>query len=166
MKKISAKTVTIYGLLTAVAMLFGYVEMLLPMDFIAPGVKVGVANTVCLFLVLRGKRLGAFLVNCVRIILTALLFGSALSLLFSFTAGMVSLLVICLSEKIKKLGIVGISILGSTAHNITQLAVATATVGGGVWYYAPFLVIAGLVAGFFTGGLTGYILKHTEKISF
>ena len=75
MKKFSAKTVTVYGLLTATAMLFGYVEMLLPMDFIAPGIKVGVANTVCLFLVLKGKRLGAFLVNCVRILLTALLFG-------------------------------------------------------------------------------------------
>lgn len=166
MKKFSAKTVTVYGLLTATAMLFGYVEMLLPMDFIAPGIKVGVANTVCLFLVLKGKRLGAFLVNCVRILLTALLFGNALSLIFSITAGIISLLVICLGEKVKGLGIAGISVLGSTAHNITQLAVATVTVGGGVWYYAPILVIAGVIAGLLTGALTGLILKHTQKIIF
>ena len=134
MKKASAKTVTVYGLLTAAAMLFGYVESLFPLDFIAPGMKVGVANAVCLLLVLRGKKAGAFEVNAVRILLNSLLFGSAISLMFSFSAGMVSLAFVCLAERVKKLGIVGISIIGSTAHNLTQLLVATITVGNGVWY--------------------------------
>lgn len=164
MKHISAKKVSYYGFLTAAAMLFGYVETLLSFDFIAPGIKIGVANTVCLFLVLKGRKKGAFLVNAARIFLSALLFSTAFSLFFSFTAGMVCLIVICLAERVKKLGIIGISILGSTAHNITQLAVASATVGVGVWYYAPILICCGVFAGALTGFLTGLLLKYGDKI--
>lgn len=157
MKKISAKSVTVYGFLAAAAMIFGYIETLFPLDFIVPGMKIGMANAVCLFLLLKGKRKGAFSVNAVRILLSALLFGNAMSLIFSFTAGMLSLLAICLAQRVKWFGTVGLGVIGSTVHNITQLAVASITVGGGVWYYAPFLIAAGVIFGVLTGILSGLI---------
>ena len=87
-----AKKVTLYGIFTALAVIFGYIESLFSLSFIAPGIKLGLANAVCLILLLNGDVKGAFFVNTARIFLSALLFSSPFALLFSFAAGTVSLL--------------------------------------------------------------------------
>lgn len=163
MKKISAKKISVYSLLTAAALLFGYVEYLVPLNFIAPGVKIGVANAVVLLLILRGEPTAAFFVNVVRIILSALLFATPFSLLFSLTAGIISTFVMVVAGRIKWFGVIGVSIFGSIIHNLTQLSVAHFTVGDGVWFYTPFLLIAGMLAGFAVGFLVWMILKRFDK---
>ena len=164
MKNISAKRITIYGLLTAVAMIFGYVEFLLPLSFIAPGVKLGLANLICLYLICVDKSCLAMGVNVVRILLSALLFATPFSLLFSLTAGVLSVISMLFAKKIKFLGVVGISVIGSAVHNIVQLIVANFTVGQGVWFYLPFLLTAGTVAGAFIGLLCFAMLSKTKNI--
>jgi len=163
MKNVSAKKVAIYGLLTAVAMIFGYVEYLLPLSFIAPGVKLGLANLICLYLICVDKSCLAMEVNVVRILLSALLFATPFSLLFSLTAGVFSVIAMLFVKKIRSLGVVGISVVGSAVHNIVQLIVANFTVGQGVWFYLPFLLIAGTVAGALVGLLCFVMLGKTKN---
>ena len=163
MKKIKTKTISLYGFLTAAALLFGYVEYLVPLNFIAPGVKLGFANGVFLLLLFLKKYKAAFLVNIVRILLSALLFASPFSLVFSITAGLFSMFAMLLTVRCPKIGFVGVSVIGATVHNITQLCVATVTVGHGVWYYLPFLVFAGVIAGVFIGVLTYLIFIRISK---
>ena len=38
------KRVTFSGMMLAAAMIFSYIERLIPLEFIAPGVKIGLAN--------------------------------------------------------------------------------------------------------------------------
>ena len=50
-----SKRIALYGMLTAAALVFGYVEYLVPLNFIAPGVKLGIANGIILLLILKEK---------------------------------------------------------------------------------------------------------------
>ena len=65
------KNIAFLGMCTAVALGLAYIEALLPPVFAAvPGIKMGLANSVCLLLVLKKDIKGAFLVNFARILLS------------------------------------------------------------------------------------------------
>ena len=162
--KLTSKKISLYGLLTALALIFGYVEFLLPLNFIAPGVKLGVANAVFLILLLKGKIKAAVIINISRIVLSALLFATPFSLVFSLTAGVVSMLFMIFAARLKKVGAVGISVVGGTLHNLTQLIVANLTVGQAVWFYMPFLLVAGLIAGTAVGFISWLVCKKIPDI--
>ena len=59
------------GLFTALAMIFGYVEAILPIAIGIPGVKLGLANLVVVFALYRLKAPEALLINIVRIVLVS-----------------------------------------------------------------------------------------------
>lgn len=139
--------ICIMSVFTALCIVFGYVESLVPLTFIAPGVKLGLSNSIALTLIISGKVKEAFAVNISRILLSALLFGSPFSLLFSLTAGVISLLVSFLVFKTAKFSALGIAVMGSVSHNLTQLIIAVFVTGFGVIYYLPVLLIAGAVCG-------------------
>lgn len=154
-----AKKVSIYGILVALCIVLGWVENLISLSFIAPGIKVGLANSVCLLLVLKKDIKGAFLVNIARILLSSLLFSGPFSLLFSLSAGMVSLLVVALLSRTKSFGVIGFSIAGAVAHNITQTLVAFLIFGKAVLWYFPILLLSAAVS----GGLVGFLCKIISK---
>lgn len=163
MKALSSKKITVYAFLTATSILFGYVEYLLPLNFIAPGIKLGMANGIFLILLLSGKFGAAFIINVVRILLSALLFATPFSLLFSLSAGIVSSVFMWILSRSKKVGVIGISVAGGAVHNITQLFIARLTIGSGVWFYTPFLLIAGLIAGMAVGFLSWFIFGRIKN---
>ncbi len=154
-----AKKVTFYGIMAAVCIVLGYVETLLSFDFIAPGIKIGLSNSVALLLIAKKDVKGAFLVNIVRILLSALLFSAPSTLIYSLSGGIISIVVMSLVSKIDKLSIVGFSVLGAVSHNITQFTVALLLLGNGVWYYLPLLLIAAVISGTATGFIAGILIK-------
>mgnify|MGYP002521829684 FL=1 len=157
-----AKKVTLYGIFTALAVIFGYIESLFSLSFIAPGIKLGLANAVCLILFLNGDFKGAFFVNAARILLSALLFSSPFALLFSLTAGMASWLTVFIISRLKSVTAVGFSIAGAAVHNLTQVIVASCVLGRGVRYYLPFLLIAAIFCGGTVGAISLIIFKKIK----
>ncbi len=164
MRKSSAKTIALYGMFVAAAVLFGFVEHLVPLSFIAPGMKLGIANLVFLYLLCKDKFGMAFFVNLVRILLSALLFATPFSLAFSLTAGICSMLVMWLASRFRLFGVVGISVSGGVVHNLVQLVIAHFVVGSGVWFYLPYLLIAGTVAGGLIGFVCWLLLQKTKRL--
>ena len=142
-----SKKVALYGVLSAVCLVFSYVETLLPLTFIAPGVKIGLANGIALLLILKKDIKGAFLVNIIRILLSNLLFVHPFALIYSLTAGIISTLVMWLVSKTKIFGTLGFSILGALTHNVVQTVVALILLGTGVLYYSPFLIFSAIISG-------------------
>ena len=151
MERTIAKKVCLYGFFTAAALLFGYVEYLVPLNFIAPGIKLGFSNGIVLLLIIFKKDKSAFFINVARIFLSGFLFASLFSLAFSLTAGITSTIAMILLSKLKGCGIIGISVCGSIIHNVTQILVALCTVGTGVFFYLPMLLISGVIAGMVVG---------------
>ena len=151
MKTTVAKKVSLYGFLTVAALLFGYVEYLVPLNFIAPGIKLGISNAIILFLIINKKYKAAIVINIARILLSGLLFATPFSLVFSLSAGLISTVVMISLSGFSRIGIVGISATGGAIHNIVQILVAYFTVGDGVIFYLPLLIFVGTFAGIFVG---------------
>ena len=141
-----AKRITLYGIFTCLALIFGYIESLFSLSFIAPGIKIGLANCICLLLTTRGDIRGALLVNITRVTLSALLFSTPFALLFSLSAGVISTLAAFALSRFKAVTAVGYGIGGAAVHNIVQIAVAALIFGGGVVYYLPFMLIAAAIS--------------------
>lgn len=161
------KNIAKYGLLTALAIILGYVEFLIPVNLGIPGTKLGIANIAVIFsLYLLGRR-GAFLISMVRIIISGLLFGGVFSMLYSLGGGILSFAVMALLYKNRHLSSVGVSIAGGACHNIGQLVVAVLVANTPTLFSLfPWLVLVGAVTGAVNGVLTLIILRRTKGIDF
>ena len=154
-----SKKVALYGVLASLCLVFSYLETLLPLTFIAPGVKIGLANGIALLLILKRDVKGAFFVNVIRIVLSNLLFVHPFALVYSLSAGIISTFVMWLISKTKIFGAVGFSVLGALTHNLVQMAVALILLGTGVFYYSPFLIFSAIIS----GSLIGFLAKILDK---
>ena len=157
-----AKKAALYGILTSLALIFGHIESLFSLSFIAPGVKLGLANSIALLLLCFKDFKGALAVNITRILLSALLFSSPFSLVFSLTAGVLSVVLMRLLSGIESVSQVGFSIAGAAVHNLVQLTVASLLFGRAVWWYLPFLLASAVIGGGIIGALSSIIFKKLK----
>lgn len=81
------------GLFAAVAIIFGYVESLVPVFTGIPGIKLGLANLAVLFILDRYSFKEAALVSVVRILVIGFMFGNLFSILYSLAGAALSLTV-------------------------------------------------------------------------
>ena len=158
-----AKKVCLYGILSSVCIVLSYVEHLAGLDFIAPGVKLGLSNSVVLVLIALGDIKGAFSVNIVRIFVSGLLFSYPLAMFFSFAGGISSITVMFIFSKFKVFSLYGVSVLGALAHNLAQ-CVCAVVIGAGVWYYLPILLVSALICGMLTSFISKLILKFNKSL--
>jgi heptaprenyl diphosphate synthase len=158
---------TLYGVLTALALILSYIEASLPAFVAIPGMKLGLTNIVVMFALYAMGERAAGLINITRILIAALLFGSALSLAFSLTGGILSLIVMIIAKRTGKLGLVGVSILGGLSHNIGQILVAMIVMNtNAIALYLPVLWITGIISGIVIGVIGALIIKRvpTSKL--
>ena len=149
------------GLFAAVAIIFGYVESLIPVFTGIPGIKLGLANLAVLFILDRYSFKEAALVSVVRILVIGFMFGNLFSILYSLAGAALSLTVMTLMKKKSGFSILGISVAGGVSHNIGQLIIASLiTMTSGLIYYAPALLISGVITGLLIGTLTSEVLKR------
>lgn len=149
------------GTLVALAMVFSYLESLIPISLGIPGIKLGLSNVVTIFALYQCNVPIAIGIALVRIVLSGVTFGSLSTMLYSLAGGMLSLLVMIILKKTKKFSIFGVSIAGGVSHNVGQLLVAACMLQTGLLiYYLPFLLVAGCVAGAAIGFLGGIIGKR------
>lgn len=160
------RKITSLALFAALALAIYSVESLLPPVVPLPGVKLGLANIITL-LVLHLYGVGdAALVLLARILLSALLFGQAISLLYSLCGGLfcfaaMSLATHLLHRRFPELT----SILGGIFHNVGQITAALLiTAVPGVLVYLPYLLISGIVTGLFTGLCARFALRCLQRL--
>lgn len=157
------KSIAKYGLLTALAIILGYVEFLVPVNLGIPGTKLGIANIVVLFSLYFVGTKGALLISLVRIVISGLLFGGVFSMLYSLAGGALSFIIMTLFYKNRHISPVGTSIAGGVCHNIGQLAVAVFVAQTpSLLSLFPYLVAIGAVTGAINGALTIIILRRTK----
>lgn len=153
------------AMLTALAMIFGYVEALIPIGFGIPGVKLGLANIVIVIALYILPNYQVFVIQLMRIVLVSFLFGNMSMMLYSLAGGMLSLLVMCYLKRMDIFSVTGVSIAGGVSHNIGQLVVAVLVVQNlKIAFYFPALMIAGLVTGCVIGMLACRIKSVIEKV--
>ncbi len=156
----TARTVALASMMAVLALIFSYIEAIIPFNIGIPGVKLGIANLVILTaLYVLGFRY-AFIINVLRIIIAGFLFNGFFGAMYSLAGGVISLIVMALLKKTGLFSTIGISMAGGVAHNLGQLLVAALIVSTmKLFYYFPVLLFSGMISGIFIGVLTHMILK-------
>ena len=159
--------VAYFGVFTALALIFSYVETLIPVNLGIPGVKLGLANLIIVVALYKMRLSEAYLLSVVRILLAGFIFGNYFSIIYSLAGGLLSLTVMALLKKWGGFSLQGISIAGGVFHNIGQLIVAAVVVETfSVTYYFPVLLVAGLLTGLVIGIVAEIMLKRLVNIQF
>lgn len=159
--------VAYFGVFTALALIFSYVETLIPVNLGIPGVKLGLANLIIVVALYKMRLSEAYLLSVVRVLLAGFIFGNYFSIIYSLAGGLLSLTVMALLRKKGGFSVIGVSIAGGVFHNIGQLIVASVIVETfSVMYYVPVLLIAGLVTGLLIGIASDGMLKRLANLEF
>ena len=150
---------------TALAMIFSYVEVLIPISLGIPGIKLGLANLVVVVALYTMGAPMALAVSMIRILLVSVTFGNLAAMLYSLAGGLLSFGGMVLLKKIPKFSIVGVSVAGGILHNAGQLAVAMAVVENiPLLSYMPLLMISGTITGMLIGIVSAQVIPRIDKV--
>ena len=154
-----------FGVFTALALIFSYVESLIPFHIGIPGVKLGLANLIIVIALYKMNVKSAYLLSVTRVVLSGCMFGSLFGILYRLAGGLLSLTVMTILKRSGGFSIMGISIAGGVSHNIGQLIVAMLVVETySVAYYLPVLLTAGLITGLIIGITANEMLKRLVNL--
>lgn len=147
-----AKRLTLSAILAALAMIFSYIEFLVPFSVGIPGVKLGIANLVIVIALYALDFRYAFTINVVRILLNGFMFTGVFAMLYALSGGILSIVVMGLLKKTDKFSMVGVSMAGGVAHNLGQLIIAAIMVENlKMFLYFPVLLFSGMLTGILIG---------------
>lgn len=152
-------TLALYATLSlAIFAIEGAIPPLLPI----PGIKPGLANIITLILLRNASVKDTALVLGTRLLLSTVLFGQTVGFLYSLAGASLSLAAMVLVNRLLQNRYLFLtSVTGGITHNLGQLLVAfLITKVPGVLLYLPFLILAGMVTGLFTGLCAHFAQKY------
>lgn len=158
------RSLTTDAILLALALVLSIIERWIPLELIVPvpGLKLGLANIVTLFALLRLKPRDAFAILLARCLIMGAITGPT-TLVFSLAGGILALLVMwLLSAGLNKaFSVIGISVAGAAAHNIGQVFIAALILNEPLLLlsYLPPLLLTGLATGTLTGIAASPIIR-------
>ena len=154
---------TTMAFIIAFAMILSFVESRIPAFVAIPGVKVGLANIAVIFTLYKLGVKEAITVSIIRVLMIAMLFGSAVSLIYSVCGAILSLASMILLKKLTPLTEVAVSVTGGVMHNVGQIAAASFMLSTNVViYYLPFLLVSGTIAGIVVGIASAILIKRVK----
>lgn len=163
MNKTAAK-VSLMGLLFALAMTFSYLESMIVIPGMPPGIRLGLSNLVTMYCVFfLGKAVG-YTMAALKSLFVLLTRGAVAGML-SLCGGLLSVTAILLADFLskKQLHYLSLSVVGAVFHNIGQLIAARFLVNVFLYYYIPVLILAGLLVGIMTGKLFTWIIPYLPE---
>lgn len=158
-----ARNLTTTAILVALASVLHAVEALIPLPYVVPGAKLGLANVVALYAVMTMGFGQAMVISFLRTLLGGLLSGTFLSLGYYLgTAGAIaSTLVMYALSRVSRprISVIGVSVAGAFTHNLAQLTVAALLLQqAGVLFYLPYLLFFAIPTGVFVGFLAARVM--------
>lgn len=153
---------TVYlALLIAQSLALFLFEGMLPLPFLAPGAKLGLANLITLLALYTLPRWqDALLVILIRIALATMFGGGPTILMYSLAGGLLSFAVMLMLRHSGRFSILGVSAAGGFAHNLGQLLIASLVIGNqDLLLYLPILGPCGILTGLLLGTCAGLVLK-------
>lgn len=156
------KRLTQLGLLTATALLLGYLEYLLPVFPTMPGVRLGLGNVAVLYALYALGRGDAFLLALLKVLLCGLLFTGAVATLYALSGGLCGFFTMCAAKRLRGVSVTGVSVAGAVFHNLGQAVLACFLLGyNAVLSYLPVLLLAAILTGLLTGVIAKGVLRAT-----
>ena len=162
--RFSTRNIALCGLLTAMMLVLGFIESLLPVATAVPGVKLGLSNGVLMFAMYMLDAPTAFLLMLLKVVLSGLLFGGVSAMMYAMAGGVASMLVMILFKRFN-FSMLFVSMLGAVAHNAAQVLLAMIVLHTRqLLYYLAVLTLIALVTGAVTGVAAQATVKHIHKL--
>ena len=153
------RLLAISAMFAALALIFSYVEILIPIPVPVPGIKLGLANLVIIIALYRMGFKYAFTINMVRIVAAGLLFSGVFGMIYSLAGGILSIIVMYLLYRTGLFSMVGISMAGGVCHNLGQLLTACLLLSNtGILSYFSVLLFSGIISGIAIG-IIAYVIE-------
>ena len=167
-KESKAHHVALSGLLFALAMALSFIEGTLVIPGLLPGMKLGLANIVVMYaLFFMGAR-QALILDVLKALFVFLVSGATAGFL-SLCGGLLSLLVMWLLYDhcpVRPTWFI-LSVCGALAHNIGQLLGASVILSTAIsLYYAPVMLVLGLVMGMLTSVTLRALLPALGRLGY
>ena len=151
------------GMLITLAMILSFIESQIPAFIAIPGMKIGLANIAIVFALYTLGFRNALVISLIRVVLSALLFGSVVSLAYSLAGALLSLAGMALLRKSSLFGVVGVSVCGAVLHNLGQIGIAWLILKTqALVYYLPFLLFSAVAGGVVIGIAAAVVIKRID----
>ena len=151
------------GVLVSLAMVLSYLESLFPVFLAVPGIRIGLANIAIVFALYHLGFRAALGISVVRVVFSALLFGSVISMSYSLCGALISLAMMAILKRSGLFGTVAVSVVGGVSHNLGQIAVACLILQTkAIAYYIPVLILSGVVSGVVIGIVSAVVIARLE----
>ena len=151
------------GVLVSLAMVLSYLESLFPVFLAVPGIRIGLANIAIVFALYHLGFRAALGISVVRVVLSALLFGSVISMSYSLCGALISLAMMAILKRSGLFGTVAVSVVGGVSHNLGQIAIACLILQTkAIAYYIPVLILSGVVSGVVIGIVSAVVIARLE----
>lgn len=152
------------GLLTAMMLVLGFIESLIPVAAGVPGIKLGLSNGVLIFALYMLDMPTAFVLMIVKVVLSGLMFGGVSAMMYAMAGGVLSMLTMMLLKKLR-FHLVIVSMFGAVMHNVGQVLMAMLILQTPrLIYYMAILMFVGLATGAVTGIAANTTIKHIKKL--
>jgi len=164
-QRFTVKRIAQCGLLTAMMLVLGFIESLIPVAAGVPGIKLGLSNGVLLFALYMMDAPTAFVLMVVKVLLSGLLFGGVSAMMYAMAGGVCSMIGMIL---LKKLGfhLIAVSMVGAVLHNLGQVLLAMIMLETSqLMFYMAVLLFVGLACGAITGVAARATIGHLQKIN-
>jgi len=167
MREISKNRIMQYAFFTAIAATVYFLESMAVRALPFPFLRIGLANVIIVYLLMRREFVFAFTVNIMKTVIGGLISFTLMSpaTLLSISGGIASLLVMwLLLVSHIRFSILGISIAGAVVHNIVQVLIVRWLIipRDSVLYLLPILMVLGIVMGFITGVIAYELYQKLE----
>lgn len=160
--RFSTRRMALLAILTAMSLITFMIESLFP-PLILPGAKMGLSNIFSLLTLIVLGPIEAIVVILIRTTLGSVFTGNMSTLLYSMSAGLVSILAASLLMALfyPRITIVAVSLVSAVLHNLTQNVVFCAVSATPQMYaYMPWLALLGVVAGIIVGFAVYFIVRY------
>ena len=136
-----------YALLLAAALILSWVEAILPFQIPVPGVKLGFANIVSLYILYTYPFPQTLGFGVFRALLSGLFLGRLSGVVFSLCGTVLSLCGMALLKKCNCFSSLGVSVAGAVLHGAGQLCAASFLLTPAVWAALPLMGLSSALCG-------------------
>lgn len=165
----TTKKLVFAALLAVMSLTLYVIEGMIPPIVPIPGFRIGLAYFPVLFSLYLGGNWSKYdtaLILITRVLLSALILGNLMALLFSLTGGALSFVAMAVTHRFIKepWGAFPAGIFSAVMHNVGQIAAASLVYSASVFAYLPFLAIAAVLTGTFIAAVVWLILRKPNRI--
>lgn len=145
------KRIVEFAFLMAIALVLSYLESLIDLSSILPGVKIGISNVVLTFVLYQYGDFATLGFGLSKLFLSMFFLGRLSTLFYSLTGMVFAVIAMIIIHRLPVFSPLGVNVGGAVMHVVGQMCAAVYVLGNvSVLRFVPFLIITGVLSGVFT----------------